>query len=238
MIETTAAVGMQTQTAAILARAPVVPVVTIDAADDAVPMARALAAGGIGAIEITLRTPAGIDAIRAIADNVPEVAVGAGTVLDARQVEAATAAGARFLVSPGVTPHLLEAAGHAGVPWLPAVATVGGVMHLMEYGYRYFKFFPAAASGGTRWLAAVHGPLAQARFCPTGGINAANAADYLALPNVVCVGGSWLAPRQLIATHAWSNIERLAHDALARAGTAGLARARGRTHRRAEPPTG
>lgn len=211
----------QTRLAAILARAPVVPVVTIEAARDAVPMARALAAGGIGAIEVTLRTPAGIDAIRAIADGVPDVVVGAGTVLDARQLEAATAAGARFLVSPGVAPALLEAAERSALPWLPGVATAGEALALMERGYRQFKFFPAVACGGVAWLAAVRAPVAQARFCPTGGVTQANAPEFLALPNVVCVGGSWVAPRALIAAQAWGDIERLAHAAAAlRAGRA------------------
>lgn len=205
----------QTRLAAILARASVVPVVTIDAADDALPMARALAAGGIGAIEITLRTAAGIDAIRAIAKDLPNVAVGAGTVLEAAQIEAATAAGAGFLVSPGVAPKLLDAAERSRLPWLPGVATAGEAMALLERGYRQFKFFPAAASGGVNWLAAVRAPLAQARFCPTGGVNATNAAEFLALPNVVCVGGSWVAPRKLVAAHAWADIERLARAAAA-----------------------
>jgi 2-dehydro-3-deoxyphosphogluconate aldolase/(4S)-4-hydroxy-2-oxoglutarate aldolase len=204
----------QARLAAVLARAPVVPVVTIDDAHDALPLARALAAGGIGAIEITLRTAAGIDALRAIAQGLPDVAVGAGTVLDAAQVEAAIAAGATFLVSPGVAPALLDAVEHASVPWLPGIATAGEAMTLMERGYRHFKFFPAAASGGAKWLAGVRAPLADARFCPTGGVNAANAAEFLALPDVVCVGGSWVAPRKLIATHAWGEIERLARAAV------------------------
>lgn len=206
----------QARLASILACAPVMPVVTLDAADDALPMACALAAGGIGAIEVTLRTAAGLDAIRAIATaGLPGVVVGAGTVLDARQVEAAHAAGAGFLVSPGVSPHLLAAAERSGLPWLPGIATAGEALALMERGYRQFKFFPAAASGGIKWLAAVRAPLAQARFCPTGGVTAANAAEYLALPNVACVGGSWVAPRALIAAHAWSDIERLASAAAA-----------------------
>ncbi|HEU0198698.1 MAG TPA: bifunctional 4-hydroxy-2-oxoglutarate aldolase/2-dehydro-3-deoxy-phosphogluconate aldolase [Nevskiaceae bacterium] len=205
----------QARLAAILARAPVVPVVTIDDAQDALPMARVLAAGGIGAIEITLRTAAGMAAIRAIADGAPDVVVGAGTVLDAHQIDAATAAGAGFLVSPGAAPKLLDAAEHSTLPWLPGIATVGEALALVERGYRQFKFFPAVAAGGVNWLSAARAPLAQARFCPTGGVTQTNAAEFLVLPNVVCVGGSWVAPRALVAAHAWGDIERLARDAAA-----------------------
>lgn len=229
MIHATTPSDKTAQLAAILARAPVLPVVTLDSAEDAVPVARALVAGGIGAIEITLRTAAGLEAVRAIAADVPGLVVGAGTVVDVQHVDAARAAGARFIVSPGTAPALLDAAERSPLPWLPGVATASEVMQLMERGHRHFKFFPAAAAGGPAWLAALHGPLPLARFCPTGGVNATNAAAYLGLPNVACVGGSWLTRRECVARHAWGEIERVARAAVAlgaacRSDTAGNAR--------------
>ncbi|MFJ8646441.1 bifunctional 4-hydroxy-2-oxoglutarate aldolase/2-dehydro-3-deoxy-phosphogluconate aldolase [Streptomyces sp. NPDC093546] len=196
-----------------LAAAPVVPVVVLDDAADAVPLARALVAGGLAAIEVTLRTPAALDAIRAIADGVPGAVVGAGTVLSARGVADAVAAGARFLVSPGWTDGLLGAMEASGVPYLPGVSTASEVVALLERGVSAMKFFPAEAAGGTAYLRSLAGPLPGARFCPTGGISAASAPAYLALPNVACVGGSWMLPPEALAARDWSRVESLAGEA-------------------------
>ncbi|WP_411147267.1 bifunctional 4-hydroxy-2-oxoglutarate aldolase/2-dehydro-3-deoxy-phosphogluconate aldolase [Streptomyces sp. A30] len=193
--------------------APVVPVVVIEDASDAVPLARALVAGGLPAIEVTLRTPVALDAIRAIAGEVPEAVVGAGTVLTPEQVAESVAAGARFLVSPGWTDVLLEAMRASGVPFLPGVSTTSEVVALLERGVREMKFFPAQAAGGTAYLKSLSGPLPQARFCPTGGIGPANAAEYLSLPNVGCVGGTWMIPDDAVAARDWGRIEELARAA-------------------------
>ncbi|WP_333734830.1 bifunctional 4-hydroxy-2-oxoglutarate aldolase/2-dehydro-3-deoxy-phosphogluconate aldolase, partial [Streptomyces sp. IBSBF 3010] len=178
-------------TSSVLDLAPVVPVVVLEDAADAVPLARALVAGGLPAIEVTLRTAAALDAIRAIAAEVPDAVVGAGTVISARNVADTVAAGARFLVSPGWTDALLDAMKGSGLPFLPGVSTTSEVVALLERGVTEMKFFPAEAAGGTAYLKALSAPLPQARFCPTGGISAASAPSYLALPNVGCVGGSW-----------------------------------------------
>ncbi|MFE2389237.1 bifunctional 4-hydroxy-2-oxoglutarate aldolase/2-dehydro-3-deoxy-phosphogluconate aldolase [Streptomyces althioticus] len=199
----------------VLGLAPVVPVVVVEDAADAVPLARALVAGGLPAIEVTLRTPAAPDAIRAIAAEVPGAVVGAGTVLTPEQVTDAVAAGARFLVSPGCTDALLTAMRAAGVPFLPGVSTASEVMALLERGVREMKFFPARAAGGTAYLKSLAGPLPQARFCPTGGIGPDTAPDYLALPNVGCVGGSWMLPEDAVAARDWARVERLAREAAA-----------------------
>ncbi|MEV7784723.1 bifunctional 4-hydroxy-2-oxoglutarate aldolase/2-dehydro-3-deoxy-phosphogluconate aldolase [Streptomyces sp. NPDC088106] len=197
----------------VLDLAPVVPVVVVEDAADAVPLARALVAGGLPAIEVTLRTPAALDAIRAIAGAVPEAVVGAGTVITPEQVGEAVAAGARFLVSPGWTDVLLEAMRASGVPYLPGVSTVSEVVALLERGVREMKFFPAQAAGGTAYLRSLAGPLPQARFCPTGGVGPDTAPDYLALPNVSCVGGSWMLPADAVAGRDWARIEGLARQA-------------------------
>jgi len=197
----------------ILSAAPVVPVLTIEDRAQAVPLARALVAGGLTALEITLRTSAGLDCIRAIAAEVEGANVGAGTVLDARQLADAVRAGAKFLVSPGATPGLIEAAGASEVPFLPGIATAGEAMALAERGYRYLKFFPAEPAGGVPYLKALAAPLPGIRFCPTGGIGAGNAATYLALPNVVCVGGSWVAPGEALAAGDWAKVTALAKAA-------------------------
>ncbi|MFF7367738.1 bifunctional 4-hydroxy-2-oxoglutarate aldolase/2-dehydro-3-deoxy-phosphogluconate aldolase [Streptomyces tricolor] len=199
--------------ASVLDLAPVVPVVVLADAADAVPLARALVAGGLPAIEVTLRTPAALDAIRAIADEVPQAVVGAGTVLTPEQVAACTAAGARFLVSPGWTETLLAAMRGSGVPFLPGVSTTSEVVALLERGVREMKFFPAQAAGGTAYLKSLAGPLPQARFCPTGGIGPTTAPEYLALPNVGCVGGSWMVPAEAVAAGDWARIEELARAA-------------------------
>ncbi|MGW4868184.1 bifunctional 4-hydroxy-2-oxoglutarate aldolase/2-dehydro-3-deoxy-phosphogluconate aldolase [Streptomyces chartreusis] len=197
----------------VLDLAPVVPVVVIDDPSDAVPLARALVAGGLPAIEVTLRTPAALEGIGAVADAVPDAVVGAGTVITPEQVKLAVTAGARFLVSPGWTDLLLEAMRASGVPYLPGVSTTSEVVALLERGVREMKFFPAEAAGGTAYLKSLNGPLPQARFCPTGGIGPATAPDYLALPNVGCVGGSWMLPADAIAARDWGRVEALAREA-------------------------
>ncbi|MEU0406261.1 bifunctional 4-hydroxy-2-oxoglutarate aldolase/2-dehydro-3-deoxy-phosphogluconate aldolase [Streptomyces griseorubiginosus] len=199
--------------ASLLDLAPVVPVVVLDQVSDAVPLARALVAGGLPEIEVTLRTPVALDAIRVIAGEVPDAVVGAGTVITPAQVEESVAAGARFLVSPGWTDVLLEAMRGAGVPFLPGVSTTSEVVALLERGVREMKFFPAEAAGGTAYLKSLSGPLPQARFCPTGGIGAGNAPAYLSLPNVGCVGGTWMLPADAIAARDWGRVERLAREA-------------------------
>lgn len=199
----------------VLDLAPVIPVVVVEDAGDTVPLARALVAGGLPAIEVTLRTPAALDAIRAISAEVPEAVVGAGTVISPQQVTETVAAGARFLVSPGWTDVLLEAMRASGVPFLPGVSTTSEVVALLERGVREMKFFPAQAAGGTAYLKSLAGPLPQARFCPTGGVGPASAPEYLALPNVGCVGGSWMLPADAVAARDWARIEELARDAAA-----------------------
>jgi 2-dehydro-3-deoxyphosphogluconate aldolase/(4S)-4-hydroxy-2-oxoglutarate aldolase len=205
----------QTALQSILALAPVVPVVIIDDVVHAVPMARALVAGGIPAIEVTLRTDAALDAIRAIATEVEGACVGAGTVLTPAQLDAAARTGARFAVSPGASPRLLDAADQSELPLLPGSASASEAMTLLERGYRLQKFFPASAAGGPALLKALSSPLPAVRFCPTGGITMQNAAEYLSLPNVVCVGGSWLTPRELLLTGDWAAVEALAREAAA-----------------------
>ncbi|WTU15707.1 bifunctional 4-hydroxy-2-oxoglutarate aldolase/2-dehydro-3-deoxy-phosphogluconate aldolase [Streptomyces sp. NBC_00075] len=197
----------------VLDLAPVIPVVVVEDLVDAVPLARALVAGGLPAIEVTLRTPVALDAIRAIADGVPDAVVGVGTVISPGQVSDALAAGARFLVSPGWTDVLLESMRASGVPFLPGVSTTSEVVALLERGVREMKFFPAEAAGGAAYLKALAGPLPQARFCPTGGVGPANAPEYLALPNVACVGGSWMLPADAIASRDWDRVEALARQA-------------------------
>ncbi|MGW4706078.1 bifunctional 4-hydroxy-2-oxoglutarate aldolase/2-dehydro-3-deoxy-phosphogluconate aldolase [Streptomyces sp. NPDC004285] len=192
---------------------PVVPVVVIEDAADAVPLARALVAGGLPLIEVTLRTPAALDAVRAIAAEVPEAVVGAGTVVSAAGVADAVAAGARFLVSPGWTGRLLGAMRDSGVPFLPGVSTASEVVALLERDVTDMKFFPAQAAGGVPYLKSLAGPLPRARFCPTGGISAASAPAYLALPNVGCVGGSWMLPPDALAARDWARVEALARGA-------------------------
>ncbi|WP_340380172.1 bifunctional 4-hydroxy-2-oxoglutarate aldolase/2-dehydro-3-deoxy-phosphogluconate aldolase [Streptomyces sp. SS7] len=199
--------------APVLDLAPVVPVVVLTDVSDAVPLARALVAGGLTAIEVTLRTPVALDAIREISGAVPEAVVGAGTVIAPEQVTACAAAGARFLVSPGWTDALLSAMRASGLPCLPGVSTTSEVVALLERGVREMKFFPAQAAGGTAYLRSLAGPLPQARFCPTGGVGPDNAAEYLALPNVACVGGTWMLPADAVAARDWARIEGLARAA-------------------------
>lgn len=199
----------------ILRLSPVMPVVVVEEAEIAPELARAFVRGGIRVVEITLRTPAALAAIEAIARQVPEIAVGAGTVLSAEDLRACAAAGATFAISPGATPALLSAAASVTIPYLPAVATASELMEGLAAGYHCFKFFPAGAAGGTGMLKAFAGPFPAARFCPTGGITQDSVASYLDLPNVLCAGGSWLSPADAIARRDWKRIEALAARAAA-----------------------
>jgi 2-dehydro-3-deoxyphosphogluconate aldolase/(4S)-4-hydroxy-2-oxoglutarate aldolase len=193
-------------------RGPVIPVVVIDRAGDAVPLARALLAGGVDTMEITLRTAYALDAIRSVAEQVPDMAVGAGTIVRPEQAREAVGAGAAFLVSPGSTPRLLEALLDEAVPILPGAATASEAIALMELGVTELKFFPAAAAGGPKAVGALAGPLPDITFCPTGGIDRATSVDYLALPNVACVGGSWLTPSDLVVAQKWDVITAIAAE--------------------------
>jgi len=197
----------------IVAAAPVIPVVVLERVADAVPLARALLAGGLPVIEVTLRTDAALEAIRAIARDVPEAIVGAGTVLDAADLSGAREAGAHFAVSPGTTPELLDSAGADGFPLLPGVMTPSDVIAAITAGYDVLKFFPAVQAGGVDMLKAFAGPFPQVRFCPTGGINLSNAPEFLALPNVCCIGGSWITPADSIQAADWGAVTRLASQA-------------------------
>jgi 2-dehydro-3-deoxyphosphogluconate aldolase/(4S)-4-hydroxy-2-oxoglutarate aldolase len=194
----------------ILTKTPVVPVLAIDDIEAAVPLGRALVAGGLSVLEITLRTPVALEAMRRIAGEVEGAVCGVGTVLDAAQLRAADKAGAKFAVSPGATEHLVTAARHWDLPLLPGAATASEMMALAERGYFLQKFFPAEPSGGAPALAAFASPLPMVRFCPTGGIDPTKALAYLALSNVLAVGGSWMAPKVMIANQDWAEIGRLA----------------------------
>ena len=191
------------------------PVVVIDDAAPAADLARALVRGGIKTIEVTLRTPAALRAIEAIARAVPEIRVGAGTVLSVDDLKASEQAGASFAISPGATPALLDAGKKSSIPYLPAIATASELMAGLSMGYQHFKFFPAAVAGGVAALKAIAGPFPHARFCPTGGISVETAPSYLALKNVLCVGGSWLTPADVLAARDWARIESLAKAAAA-----------------------
>ena len=197
--------------------APVIPVLTVKDAAEAAPLAEALVNGGLPALEVTLRTPAALDAIQAMSEIEGGV-VGAGTLLTSSDVEAAKKAGARFGVSPGATPMLLDAAAANELPLLPGVSSASEVMALLERGITVMKFFPAEAAGGAGLLKSFLAPLAAAKFCPTGGITLANASDYLALSNVLCVGGSWVAPMEITTSGDWPMIEKLAREAVSSLG--------------------
>jgi 2-dehydro-3-deoxyphosphogluconate aldolase/(4S)-4-hydroxy-2-oxoglutarate aldolase len=200
----------------VLALSRFVPVVTIERAGDAVPLARALVAGGVRVIEVTLRTEAALAALQEIAAGVPEMTAGAGTCLRAEDLAQATAAGARFAVSPGFTAELSAAARkQAALPWLPGVATASEAMEAMAAGWTHLKFFPAESAGGVRALKDLHGPFPALRFCPTGGVGLENAASYLALPNVAAVGGSALTPKDALAKRDWARVTELARRAAA-----------------------
>jgi 2-dehydro-3-deoxyphosphogluconate aldolase/(4S)-4-hydroxy-2-oxoglutarate aldolase len=199
----------------LLGIAPVIPVVVIDSLDQAVPVARALVAGGLPVIELTLRTPVALDAMRAIAAEVPEITLGAGTVTSPELAKAARDAGASFLVSPGATPRLMDALLDSGLPFLPGTATVSEALAVLEYGVTQMKFFPAEASGGAAYLSSLPTVVPAARFCPTGGVRPATAPDYLALPNVGCVGGTWITPKAALESGDWDTVARLAAEAAA-----------------------
>ena len=203
---------------AIASLAPVIAIVVVDELAHAVPLARALVAGGIRAIEVTLRTPVALDAIRAIAAEVDRAEVGAGTLLAPRDIASAIAAGARFGVSPGTTPALLDAAADSPLPYLPGAATASEAMQLLDRGYALQKFFPATAAGGPELLRSLASPLPAIRFCPTGGISVATAGQWLSLPNVACIGGSWMCSPGIVRAGAWAEIERLAAAAAAARG--------------------
>ena len=192
---------------------PVIPVITITDAAQAVPLAKALVAGGVHVLEVTLRTKAALSAIEAITTELPDAIVGAGTVLSSADARARASAGARFAVSPGFTRTIAGACDATGLPLLPGVATGSEIMAAMEAGFNFMKFFPAGPSGGTAMLKALAGPFVTAQFCPTGGIGADNASHYLKLPNVRCVGGSWLTPPELVNQGNWPAITRLAQQA-------------------------
>ncbi|HEY5882791.1 MAG TPA: bifunctional 4-hydroxy-2-oxoglutarate aldolase/2-dehydro-3-deoxy-phosphogluconate aldolase [Nakamurella sp.] len=202
----------------LLDRAPVIPVIVIKDSSVAVPLATALVAGGLTVLEVTLRTPCALEAIQRIAQEVPGAIVGAGTVLSPEDVTASVKAGAQFLVSPGATPRLLDSMLDSGAAPLPAAATASEVIALMERGLDHGKFFPAKPAGGTAYLKALAGPIPNFRFCPTGGIDLGSAPEFLALPNVACVGGSWITPDDAVAGGDWTLVESLAREA------AGLAR--------------
>lgn len=192
---------------------PVIPVLKINDASHAVPLARALARGGLPAIEITLRTPHALEAIRRAANEVPEAIVGAGTILNPKQFDEAENAGSKFIVSPGITPALLARSAGSDVPLLPGAITPGEIMAARDAGLDFLKFFPAEQAGGAAFLKALASPIGDVIFCPTGGISAKNAMDYLNLPNVVCVGGSWVAPDDMVKEGRWDEIEALAREA-------------------------
>ncbi|MDP3759557.1 MAG: bifunctional 4-hydroxy-2-oxoglutarate aldolase/2-dehydro-3-deoxy-phosphogluconate aldolase [Ramlibacter sp.] len=199
----------------VMADAPVIPVIVLSDVAHAVPLARALVAGGVRMLEVTLRTPAALACIEAIAREVPEAVAGAGTVRSAADAQAAAKAGARFAVSPGYTHAVGKACRELGLPLLPGVATGSEIMMAQEDGYTALKFFPAMQAGGLAMLKAWQGPFGDVKFCPTGGMTPANAADFLALANVVCVGGSWLTPADAVAQGDWARITQLAREAVA-----------------------
>ena len=210
--------GADPRVRAVLKLAPVIPVFTPESVEDAVEVARALFNGGLPVIEVTLRTPMAMDAIQAMVEAVPDAVVGAGTVLSAAQMEKLKQVGGRFAVSPGATPRLYAAARDTDLPFLPGVATSSELMLGLEHGLDTFKFFPAVQAGGAAMLSAWNGPFGDVRFCPTGGISAQTARDFLHLPNVLCVGGSWLTTRALLQARDWAGIEQLARDSAALVG--------------------
>ncbi|MEJ8474782.1 bifunctional 4-hydroxy-2-oxoglutarate aldolase/2-dehydro-3-deoxy-phosphogluconate aldolase [Roseibium algae] len=199
----------------VMTAAPVIPVLVIEDPAKAVPMAEALVRGGLPSIEITLRTPRALEAIRLVAENVEGAIPGAGTVLTQAHYDAAVEAGSQFIVSPGATTKLLDLAEQSDIPLLPGAATASEVMELLERGYERLKFFPAEQAGGAAYLKSLSSPLAAAKFCPTGGVSLEKAPSYLALPNVLCVGGSWIADAKAIATEDWVGIEERARAAAA-----------------------
>ena len=204
----------QEKLAALFKSAVVIPVIAIERLEDAVPLARALVAGGVRVLEVTLRTPVAIEAAKAIMADVPEAIVGIGTILSAADLARAEALGVQFGISPGATPELLEAAAASRLPFAPGIATASELMQALAHGFNLVKFFPAESSGGIKALRALAGPFPDVRFCPTGGIGAANAAAWLAEPNVVAVGGSWLCPAADIRSGNWAGISAICDSAM------------------------
>ncbi|MFQ3175609.1 MAG: 2-dehydro-3-deoxyphosphogluconate aldolase/(4S)-4-hydroxy-2-oxoglutarate aldolase [Psychromonas sp.] len=200
--------------AEVFAYSPVVPVMVINHLEDALPMAKALAAGGINVFEVTLRTKVALEAIKAIATAMPKAMIGAGTIINAQQYDAAVAAGAKFIISPGYSQLLLEHAKTGSAPLIPGVSTPSEIISALESGYDHLKFFPAEANGGAAALKAIAGPLPQVSFCPTGGISPANVADYMALNCVATVGGSWMLPNDAIESGDWAKVTELARQAV------------------------
>lgn len=200
--------------AEVFAAGPVVPVLVIHDVAHAIPIAKALMAGGIKVLEVTLRTPAALDVIRAIAKEVPDAIIGAGTVTNAQQLKEVTEAGAKFAISPGMTADLLQAGADGTIPLIPGISSISDLMKAKDAGYTYLKFFPAEASGGIKAIKSIGGPFPEVTFCPTGGIGPANYLEYLSLSNVACVGGSWLAPDEAIQNGDWDAITTLAKDAI------------------------
>lgn len=196
----------------VMTATPVVPVIVVDNVEQAIHLGRALVAGGVKVLEVTLRTDAALEAITALRQEVPEAIVGAGTVCSRAQYVAAIEAGSQFIISPGMTADLLAVGKEYDIPYLPAVATISDVLLGMEYGYDHFKFFPAEVNGGIKALKAFGGPLPEIKFCPTGGIGPNNYKEYLALANVLCVGGSWIVPQDLIQAEDWQGITALAKE--------------------------
>ncbi len=206
---------MQDKIIEVLQISPIVPVVVIENIKDAVPLAQSLIEGGIPIIEVTLRSSCALEAIELIAKNVPKMRVGAGTILNLTQLEQAQNRGAEFLISPGLTPSLLEHAKKKNMPLIPGVSSSSEVMQALEWGYSALKFFPAEYCGGVKLLNAFNGPFKGVKFCPTGGISADNMRSYLDLENVLCVGGSWLTPKDLIQNKEWDKIAEICKRALA-----------------------
>lgn len=205
----------------IFALGPVVPVIVIDNLADALPMAEALLAADIRALEVTLRTPFALEAIRLLSEALPQAVVGAGTVTNPDELAAVIAAGAQFAISPGITEDLLHAGAQGNIPLIPGVATISELMLARSYGYQALKFFPAEAAGGTAMLKSISGPFPDIQFCPTGGIHQDNFLSYLQLPNVRCVGGSWILPKEAIQQKDWVRVTSVCHQALMAARTLG-----------------
>lgn len=205
----------QLSPAELFAQGPVVPVLVIEQVEDALPIAKALLAAGIKVLEVTLRTPSALEVIKEIATNLPEAIVGAGTVTNAETLQQAADAGAKFAISPGLTPDLLKAGQQGNVALIPGISSISELMVALDHGYDHLKFFPAEASGGVKAIKSISGPFPDVTFCPTGGINQANITDYLALNNVACCGGSWLVTDDIINNKDWDKITELAKQALA-----------------------
>ncbi|AHE67299.1 bifunctional 4-hydroxy-2-oxoglutarate aldolase/2-dehydro-3-deoxy-phosphogluconate aldolase [Legionella oakridgensis] len=199
----------QQQAERLFTASPVIPVLVIHELNDVVPMAQAILAGGIRVLEVTLRTPIALDAIQLLRRNLPEAMVGAGTILNAHQLQQAMEADAEFAISPGLTPTLLQAGQESDIPFIPGASSLSELMMGMDYGYKHFKCFPAEAIGGVKTLKSIAGPLPDLRFCATGGINEQNFLDYLILPNVACVGGSWVIPTEAIIKKDWQRITEI-----------------------------